>query len=82
MVSACKYCPPMQVLYENQIASYYINSVYYSRSPGNEYLPFLSPGQQVAGPTSIPPRYAFGVYYSRYHAYNDVEEMVHWYKYY
>jgi len=29
----------------------------------------------VAGPTPIPPRYAFGVYYSRYHAYNDVEEM-------
>ena len=31
---------------------------------------------QVSGPSPIPPRYAFGVYYSRYHAYNDVGETV------
>ena len=31
---------------------------------------------QVAGKIPIPPRYAFGIYYSRYHAYNDVGEMV------
>ena len=31
---------------------------------------------QVSGPSPIPPRYAFGVYYSRYHAYNDVGEKV------
>lgn len=37
----------MQVLYENQIASYYINSVYYSRSPGNEYLPFFPPANRL-----------------------------------
>ena len=31
---------------------------------------------KVSGPSPIPPRYAFGIYYSRYHAYNDVGEKV------
>ena len=33
-------------------------------------------GYQVAGPIPIPPRYAFGVFYSRYWAYADTGEMV------
>lgn len=40
------------------------------------YLYSLHDLVQVSGPSPIPPRYAFGVYYSRYHAYNDVGEKV------
>ena len=31
---------------------------------------------QVAGRIPLPPRYAFGIFYSRYWAYNDIGEMV------
>ena len=31
---------------------------------------------QVSGPIPIPPRFAFGVFYSRYWAYDDIGEMV------
>ena len=30
----------------------------------------------VGGQIPLPPRYAFGVFYSRYWAYNDIGEMV------
>ena len=30
----------------------------------------------VAGRIPLPPRYAFGVFYSRYWAYDDIGEMV------
>jgi alpha-glucosidase (family GH31 glycosyl hydrolase) len=30
----------------------------------------------VGGRIPLPPRYAFGVFYSRYWAYNDIGEMV------
>ena len=33
----------------------------------------------VGGQIPIPPRYAFGVFYSRYWAYNDIGEMVIFY---
>ena len=31
---------------------------------------------QVSGSIPIPPRYAFGIFYSRYWAYDDLGEMV------
>ena len=31
---------------------------------------------QVAGRIPLPPRYAFGIFYSRYWAYNDIGDMV------
>ena len=31
---------------------------------------------QLSGPIPIPPRFAFGIYYSRYWAYNDIGDMV------
>ena len=30
----------------------------------------------MGGRIPLPPRYAFGVFYSRYRAYNDIGEMV------
>ena len=30
----------------------------------------------MSGPIPIPPRYAFGIFYSRYWAYNDIGEKV------
>ena len=36
---------------------------------------------QVSGKIPIPPRYAFGIFYSRYWAYDDIGDMVCMYNY-
>ena len=39
--------------------------------------PSLSVSVQVSGKIPLPPRYAFGIYYSRYWAYDDIGDMVY-----
>ena len=41
-----------------------------------DYKHALSDYSLVGGQIPLPPRYAFGVFYSRYWAYNDIGEMV------
>ncbi|KAL5486960.1 hypothetical protein EMCRGX_G019505 [Ephydatia muelleri] len=42
---------------------------------GHDYKLALKEFTMIAGPIPLPPRYAFGIYYSRYWAYNDIDEM-------
>ena len=44
--------------------------------PHLDYKLALKEYSLVGGQIPLPPRYAFGVFYSRYRAYNDIGEMV------
>ena len=41
-----------------------------------DYQGALEDFTKVAGKIPLPPRYAFGVFYSRYWAYSDIGQMV------
>ena len=41
-----------------------------------DYKGALEDFTKVAGKIPLPPRYAFGVFYSRYWAYSDIGQMV------
>jgi alpha-glucosidase (family GH31 glycosyl hydrolase) len=47
--------------------------------PHLDYKLALKEYSLVGGRIPLPPRYAFGVFYSRYRAYNDIGEMVQYY---
>lgn len=66
------------VVSDENARCFYANNSYrdlYFFGHGHDYKLALQEFTMVSGHIPLPPRYAFGIFYSRYWAYNDVGEM-------